>query len=189
MMRRPPRSTLFPYTTLFRSCRSASAVGSLPSPSSAPRRSARSGGPDQAGPAGGADRGQGGSGRLDRHELARVVALAALVAGDALLGELAGAAALVEPADQVGLGLAEHLRVRLDALLGRLGGVVAGLADEGGGAGEIQRDQRIGELVVVDHLRVVGEQVVVADPGPQLDRQPEALGALAGPVDGAHHAV
>src|SRR3712207_7633147 len=37
MIRRPPRSTLFPYTTLFRSCSSAS---SSPAPSASSRRSA-----------------------------------------------------------------------------------------------------------------------------------------------------
>src|SRR5215204_6991437 len=42
MIRRPPRSTLFPYTTLFRSPRFAGAVGRTASPSArrgSPRRS------------------------------------------------------------------------------------------------------------------------------------------------------
>src|SRR5699024_12078837 len=38
MIPRPPRSTLFPYTTLFRSCRSASSHFSLPSLQYGPRR-------------------------------------------------------------------------------------------------------------------------------------------------------
>src|SRR2546429_3811402 len=37
MIRRPPRSTLFPYTTLFRSDAGATAVGSLPVPDGATR--------------------------------------------------------------------------------------------------------------------------------------------------------
>src|SRR5256885_12936702 len=36
MIRRPPRSTLFPYTTLFRSCRRRSARGSCRRPASRP---------------------------------------------------------------------------------------------------------------------------------------------------------
>src|SRR5256885_13449169 len=32
MIRRPPRSTLFPYTTLFRSADNAAAAGSIPTP-------------------------------------------------------------------------------------------------------------------------------------------------------------
>src|SRR2546421_7880449 len=36
MIRRPPRSTLFPYTTLFRSCSSRSAVGGAPQVRCAP---------------------------------------------------------------------------------------------------------------------------------------------------------
>src|SRR2546422_8057806 len=35
MIRRPPRSTLFPYTTLFRSCRGARAVGRRRAPAAA----------------------------------------------------------------------------------------------------------------------------------------------------------
>src|SRR5437667_2064210 len=38
MIRRPPRSTLFPYTTLFRSCRACRASGRAPAP---PRRARR----------------------------------------------------------------------------------------------------------------------------------------------------
>src|SRR3712207_8420444 len=34
MIRRPPRSTLFPYTTLFRSATSSTSVGSKPTPES-----------------------------------------------------------------------------------------------------------------------------------------------------------
>src|SRR5215510_15839933 len=41
MIRRPPRSTLFPYTTLFRPCRTASQHGRklIPGPERRPRRS------------------------------------------------------------------------------------------------------------------------------------------------------
>src|SRR5476651_2848000 len=42
MIRRPPRSTLFPYTTLFRSCPSRSVRGGHPLPRAAPSRVARS---------------------------------------------------------------------------------------------------------------------------------------------------
>src|SRR5205809_4564742 len=41
MLRRPPRSTLFPYTTLFRSARSASRRLGRSSPTSACRRRSR----------------------------------------------------------------------------------------------------------------------------------------------------
>src|SRR5256885_5105196 len=43
MIRRPPRSTLFPYTTLFRSRRSAVAGASLPSGAPARGRGSRPG--------------------------------------------------------------------------------------------------------------------------------------------------
>src|SRR5688572_31295667 len=39
MIRRPPRSTLFPYTTLFRSRRSATSFGPVPHRDPAPRPS------------------------------------------------------------------------------------------------------------------------------------------------------
>src|SRR5207249_11990808 len=44
-VRRPPRSTLFPYTTLFRSCRAAAGSGRGTRPSSAhrPRRASAAG--------------------------------------------------------------------------------------------------------------------------------------------------
>src|SRR2546421_7514890 len=42
MIRRPPRSTLFPYTTLFRSTASAGARGAIPMPSSTPSSTSRS---------------------------------------------------------------------------------------------------------------------------------------------------
>src|SRR2546430_16263698 len=41
MIRRPPRSTLFPYTTLFRSCPSAGRDRAAPAPATAGRRSQR----------------------------------------------------------------------------------------------------------------------------------------------------
>src|SRR5436853_5448168 len=41
MIRRPPRSTLFPYTTLFRSPRTAAATGSRACPAGAPATSPR----------------------------------------------------------------------------------------------------------------------------------------------------
>src|SRR2546429_8939331 len=41
MIRRPPRSTLFPYTTLFRSHRSTSGSGPAPIPAAPPRPRAR----------------------------------------------------------------------------------------------------------------------------------------------------
>ena len=86
--------------------------------------------------------------------------------------------------DQVGLGGQEHLGEGRDPLLGLLGGVVGGLADEGRRAREVQRDHRGDQPVVVDHLGVVGQQVVVADAGPQLDPEHEPLGPFAGLVDG-----
>src|SRR2546430_4827502 len=48
MIRRPPRSTLFPYTTLFRSCRSAppETATALPQRRRADRHSGRSRNPD-----------------------------------------------------------------------------------------------------------------------------------------------
>src|SRR5215203_7126547 len=42
MIRRPPRSTLFPYTTLFRSRRGSSWCGRAPRPPAAPRRDRKS---------------------------------------------------------------------------------------------------------------------------------------------------
>src|SRR6266487_6391081 len=42
MIRRPPRSTLFPYTTLFRSCRPRRSAPRTPARSSAPSRGTRS---------------------------------------------------------------------------------------------------------------------------------------------------
>src|SRR5258708_31664935 len=41
MIRRPPRSTLFPYTTLFRSSRSTAEVGTRVGSAPAPRREGR----------------------------------------------------------------------------------------------------------------------------------------------------
>src|SRR3712207_9489658 len=43
MIRRPPRSTLFPYTTLFRSLTMASSAGRLPSQASAAYAAAKAG--------------------------------------------------------------------------------------------------------------------------------------------------
>src|SRR5256885_8303872 len=49
MIRRPPRSTLFPYTTLFRSATAALFAVVCPAPGGAPRRAARQ--PDAGDPA------------------------------------------------------------------------------------------------------------------------------------------
>src|SRR3712207_7262121 len=47
MIRRPPRSTLFPYTTLFRSARGGAAEGQLPRAPAPPSRPAQAGGPTE----------------------------------------------------------------------------------------------------------------------------------------------
>src|SRR5918999_5955327 len=69
------------------------------------------------------------SGGLDGHELAGVVALAAVFARDPLVAQAAGAALGAPALGQVGLGGQEHLGEGGDPLLGLLGGVVGGLAD------------------------------------------------------------
>src|SRR4030095_8545638 len=100
---------------------------------------------------------------LDGQELAGVVALAAVFARDPLVAEAAGAARCAPALDQVGLGGQEHLGERRDPLLGLLGGVVGGLADEGGRAGGVEGDHRGAELVVVAYLGGSGQRVVVPD--------------------------
>src|SRR5258708_18533455 len=66
MIRRPPRSTLFPYTTLFRSLCGTAARGGSRSPEGARRSRASGGGAPRAGGGGGGGA-EAGAGR-DRSE-------------------------------------------------------------------------------------------------------------------------